>query len=721
MIPRPFALVGFSYTAALAMMVVAGVNVWVLVACAVGFAVTALFVKRLSGRADYAVCAVSVLAACISFVCAQALVYSPALELVGEGLSVKATVTEVETSGDNTYYTLRADVIGGRETDCKLRLYLDEPVGAEIGDTLEFSGAVKPIGQNEESHRYYQSKGVYLWAYADGEVSVIPAQKHPFGYYAHIPRAFAMSALRRFIGSDEGELAVSMLTGDKSQLDVRINNAFRASGLSHTLAVSGLHMNIIVLALYNLVRHVFRRARRLSAAVCIPIALFYVVFSGFSVSAVRSCVAITVMLLAVVISRKSDSLNSLGLAALIITLANPYAVNDWSFMLSFSSTLGIVLLSPFLGKAVTAIRERIRLKVVSHLVVTLFEVLAVSLAATLFTLPVMILFVEQISLVSIPANLAVVFAVPVFMVSSVVTVLASLLPFGFAAQASAFISRLAGKYLLGVSKLLSGGLFSSVSLRSFWALIWLSATLAAVAFAVYIIRDKKKLAVFCTAFVSVTLVLTCAVTAFSDSVKVSVTAVNVGDGACFVVSKGTSAVLIGCSGDEYVVGNALSELGVTQIEAVLVPVFTEENDNCACEIGERYVSEQTVAYPGCGFEMLPEGTIITDSFSMDFHGVQINYRYSGGYDYCTLNADETSALFVFGTDTPQQIIKNPYADFLFSRAQPPLWLDTADYSAVAVSAGGNVAVNSGNVYSTFDNSGFTLSFNSRSGYEINLL
>ena len=65
MIPRPFALVGFSYTAALAMMVVAGVNVWVLVACAVGFAVTALFVKRLSGRADYAVCAVSVLAACM--------------------------------------------------------------------------------------------------------------------------------------------------------------------------------------------------------------------------------------------------------------------------------------------------------------------------------------------------------------------------------------------------------------------------------------------------------------------------------------------------------------------------------------------------------------------------------------------------------------------------------------------------------------------------------
>lgn len=721
MIPRPFALVGLSYTAALAMLIIAGVNVWVLVVCAVGFAATALFVKQLNGRADYAVCAVSVLAACISFAGTQSLVYLPALGFAGDDLSVEATVTEIESAESGIYYTLRADKIGGNETDCKLRLYLEAPIGAVIGDAVEFVGDIKPIGSDEEAHRYYQSKGLYLWADADGVVSFTPAQRHPFGYYADIPRAYAVSALRQFVGSDEGELAVSMLTGEKSQLDVRINNAFKASGLSHTLAVSGLHMNIIVLALYSLVRRIFKRARRLSALVCIPIALFYVVFSGFSVSAVRSCVTIIVMLIAAVISRRSDSLNSLGLAALIITLANPYAVNDWSFMLSFSSTLGIVLLSDYYGKAVALIRGRVRIKVFSSLAVTLFEVFAISLTVTVFTLPVMILFVNRVSLVSVPANLAVVFAVPVFMVSSVLTVLAELLPFDFLAQASAFVSRMAGRYLLGVSKLMSGSLFSSVSVGSFLFVMWLSLSLAVVALAVYILCDKKRLAIFCAVYVGVTLPLLCAVYAVYDWGKVSVTAVDVEDGACFIVSKGTSAVLLGCSGDEYVVANALSELGITQVEAVLIPAFTDTNDNCVREIGERYATEQTVAYPGCTISQLPEGTLVTDSFSLDFHGVQINYYFSAGYDYCTLNTKTASALFLFGTDTPQYVIENPRANFLFSRVQPPLWLNTADYDAVVVSAGGNVAVDGDEVYSTFDNSDFTLSFNSRRRYRINQL
>ncbi len=721
MIPRPFALVGLSYTFALIMLIIAGVNVWVLVACAVGFALTALFVKQLNGRADYAVCAISVLAACIGFACTQALVYSPALSLAGDDLSVDATVTEIQSVDNGMFYTLRADKIGGRETDCKLRLYLEAPIGAVIGDTVEFIGDVKPIGSNEESHKYYQSKGIYLRADADSVVSCTPAQRHPLGYYADIPRAYAVSALRQFIGSDEGELAVSMLTGDKSQLDVRINNSFKVSGLSHTLAVSGLHMNIIVLALYNFVRRVFKKARRLSASVCIPVALFYVVFSGFSVSAVRSCVAITVMLLATVISRRSDSLNSLGLAALIITLANPYAVSDWSFMLSFSSTLGIVLLSEYYGKAVAVIRERVKLRVLSSLAVTLFEAFAIALTATLFTLPVMILFVNQVSIVSVPANLAVVLVVPVFMVSSVLTVLAGLLPFDFLAQASAFVSRVSGRYLLGVSKLMSGSLFSSVSISSFLFVIWLGLSLAVVAFAVYILRDKKRLALFCAVYIGVTLPLLGAVYAAIDWGRVSVTAVDVEDGACFIVSKGTSAVLIGCSGDEYVVGNALSELGITRLEAVLIPASTEVNDNCACEIGERYATEQTVAYPGCGIKRLPEGTLLTDSFSLDFHGVQINYYFIGGYDYCTLNTKTASALFLFGTDTPRQIIKNPRTNFLFSRAQPPMWLNTADYDAVVISSGGNVAVNSDDAYSTFDNSDFTLSFNSWRRYRINQL
>ncbi len=719
MIARPFAFVGLSYVFALVMLGVVGMNVWVLAACAAGCAAAALFLKRLYGRAVYAVCGVSIIAACISFSYAETLVYAPAFDFIGEDLSVTATVTEIEFSRDNTYYILRADEIGGREADCKMRLWLKEPVGAAVGDTVSFVGDIKKIGQTEESHSYYKSNGIFLNVRADGYVSLIKADKHPLGYYAHVARSYAGDALRRFVGGDGGDLAVSMLTGDKSRLDITVNNAFKACGLSHTLAVSGLHMNVIVLALYKLVRLLFKKARRVSALLCIPVALFYVVFSGFSVSAVRACVMITVMLSGVVISRRNDPLNSLGLAALIITLFNPYAVSDWSFMLSFSSTLGIVLFSPVLSSVDKRIKQKIKNKAVSSLVVGVSDALAVSVVATACTMPVMILFVGRISLVFAPANLAVFFAVPVFMVSAVCTVLISLLPFDLPAQAVAFVCRAVGHYLLKVADTLSGALFSSVRVDSFVLTVWLAVILAVSAFAVFLIRDRKRLAVFGTVLVSASLTVTCLVSAFADFGKVNVTAVNVLDGACFIVSKGTSAVMVGCSGDEYVVSNVLDELGVSRLEAVIIPVCTKENDNCADTLSKMYVTDKSVAYMGCDFENLPDGIIRTDNFSYDFHGIRINYYYDSGYDYCTLTTDTKSALFVFGANTPQSLIKDTKADYLFTRAQPPVWINMADYDAVVVSSGGNTFVNSDTVYSTFDNSHFTLSFGKGREYKIN--
>lgn len=719
MIARPFAVIGLSYVFALVMLGIVGLNVWVLVVCAFGCAAISLFVRRMQGRAVYAVCSLSVIAACISFNCTQAFVYSPALSFAGENLSVRATVIGTELSRDNFYYTLRAEEIGGREADCKIRLWLDEAIGAETGDTVSFVGNIEKIGQNEESHAYYKSNGIYLRANADGDVSVAAAKRHPPGYYADAARSYAGNSLRRLVGQESGDLAVSMLTGDKSGLDAAVNNSFKACGLSHTLAVSGLHMNVIVLALYKLVRRGFPRARRLSALVCIPVALFYVVFSGFSVSAVRACVMISVMLLAVAISRQNDSLNSLGLAAIIITLFNPYAVSDWSFMLSFSSTLGIVIFAPQLASVGKAIRSRIKNKAFSSVAVGLTEAFAVSFIATACTMPVMILFVGRISLVFAPANLVVFFAVPVLLFSAVLTVLLSLLPFGFAAQAAAFVCRLAGRYILFCADKLSGATFSSVGVSSFESALWLAVVFAVLGFAVFIIRNKKRLVVFGVSFVSFSLLVTCGVSALTQVGKVNVTAVNVLDGACFIVSKGTSAMLVGCSGDEYVVSNVLNELGVIRLEAVIIPAFTKSNDYCAAEISELYKTDKTVAFKDCSFDNLPEGTLKTNSFCCDFQGMRLEYCSDGRNDCCTLETSRGDALFVFGTDTPQTLVKDKEADFLFSRAQPPTWLDTGDYAAVVVSAGGNTAVNSTNVYLTYDNKTFTLSFGSRREYEIN--
>ena len=456
MISRPFALVGFSFVFTLLALGLVPDVVTVFVVCAVALIVVAVFIKRLSGRAEYAVCGICVLAACISFNFAETVLYAPALSFVGNNLEVRATVTDIDSANANTYYTLRTSRIGDTETEQILRLRQKNPLEISVGDDIELTGDISKIGRSEETHNYYKSKGIFLSCESDDITQLIPSDKKSADYYLYQLRQSAGKNLLKFVGKEVGGLAVGMLTGDKVHLSPRVNNSFRACGLSHTLAVSGLHMNIIVMALYTLVSRLLPRFKRIAAAICIPIALFYCAFSGFSVSAVRACVMIVVIMAAKVISRRDDSLNSLGLAALLISAFSPFAVLDWSFMLSFSSTLGIVVCAPFIRKLSLAIRSRIKVRKLAGLIVSIYETAAVTCVATAFTLPVMVMFVGQVSLVFLPANLATFFAVPAFMVSSALTAVLGFLPFAFPAEASAFVCRWLGKYLLKTVELLSG-------------------------------------------------------------------------------------------------------------------------------------------------------------------------------------------------------------------------------------------------------------------------
>jgi hypothetical protein len=236
---------------------------------------------------------------------------------------------------------------------------------------------------------------------------------------------------------------------------------------------------------------------------------------------------------------------------------------------------------------------------------------------------------------------------------------------------------------------------------------------------VYLIRNRKKAFVFCTGFVCASLALTCTVSAVENKGTVSVTAVNVKDNACYIVSHGTSAVIIGCACDEYVLGNMLSELGVIRIELALVTSSTDERDLSLDEIAQRFKVERVVVPCGYSVANLPAGYEKLDDFSFDFYGSRITYKTLNGYDICRLDSESGSVLFTFGINTPPEISADTAADFLFTMAQPPKWIDTADYKAVIISAGGNTYIESRNSYSTNDYGNITLAFNAWGKYKIN--
>lgn len=715
MISRPFALAGFSFVFGLLVLNYAGGATAVLLAAATGCLLIVLCAKSLPERATYIVAALGVVAACVSFEGKERFEYQSALNLEANSIKIKAVVTDIRTDTNGTYYTLDSVLIGSAQAEYKLRMLSHEKIN--IGDEIEFFGDVSSIGQNDEAHSYYKSKGIYLYCKADSAVKTVAVGKSPFAAAVFRVKTYISSSLESLVGGEEGKLAVSMLTGDKGTMSGTVSNSFKACGLSHTLAVSGLHMNIIVLALYRFLRAVSKSTKRVSALLCIPIAVGYAALSGFSVSALRACIMVSVMLSGKLISRKGDSLNSLGLAALIITLPNPYAVADWSFMLSFSATLGIVLFLPYIESVDLHICKRVKHKFLSAVFTSLSDAAVVSCVATLFTLPVMILFVGTFSLVFLPANLMSFFAVPVLMISAVVTVLMSLLPFGFFARVAAFVCRTVCRYMLWLVRFLADNEFATVKVDSSVMKLWLAAVLIAVALILFFVADRKRAYIFSAVLTACSLAVTSCAFAAVNMGSIKVTAVYAKDAACFIVSHGTSAVLIGCDGAEYVVSNVFDKLGVTDVELAVVHKRADKNNLCIDGLYDNFSHGQTVAAKDCNINKLPADTVKTDSFAYDFHGSEIRYECVDGYDRCVLESKWGSVLFVFGYDTPQFDVGR--TDFLFTLAEPPVWINTEEYKAVIVSAGGNTAVNSDNVYSTYENSNLTLDFNRWEKYKIN--
>ncbi|HYH99270.1 DNA internalization-related competence protein ComEC/Rec2 [Hyalangium sp.] len=160
---------------------------------------------------------------------------------------------------------------------------------------------------------------------------------------------------------DAAALFLTLAAGQRAALDDSLEEAFSRSGLAHVLSVSGLHVAALALMTLALLRRVLVRggsrfrgieARRVAAPASVPFVWAYVVFTGNQPPAVRSAVMATAVLLGLALWRRSDGLNSLATAALVLVIWAPSSVVDLSLQLSFLAVLSLLLLTPVLRAAV---------------------------------------------------------------------------------------------------------------------------------------------------------------------------------------------------------------------------------------------------------------------------------------------------------------------------------------------------------------------------------
>lgn len=224
-----------------------------------------------------------------------------------------------------------------------LRLTADNPAGLKNARILvhsmpgveESAGDVVEYKVKLRSDPGIWSKGYAFEAFAPERSIVKPAfQDSP-------PlRQTMASRFQRLLPKGEGALLSGVLLGRTERIPQRVRDDFSKAGISHYLALSGLHLSVI-LALFGILlrRGLFSRNQRVLLE--IALALAFAAFTGFTPSMSRSVSMLVLCRAALLLGRDADSLNSLGFSIILILLINPYAVFSVSLQLSYFATMGI--------------------------------------------------------------------------------------------------------------------------------------------------------------------------------------------------------------------------------------------------------------------------------------------------------------------------------------------------------------------------------------------
>ena len=345
-------------------------------------------------------------------------------ELIVEGIPA---VRDRHTSAEASVAAWRDPTDGTwRPAGDRVALYADSLTTLYPGERLRCRGTIRPFRGGAESYRRLMTRRGFagtMWVSEQTILERLPARREAL----HLHAAERMSRLN--IPGDAGAVCRAMTAGDRSGVTPELRTAYSRSGLSHLLAVSGLHTGI-VFALVNLLLWwlpLLRRGhllRNLLAAACIWI---YVAAAGFPPSAVRAAVMFTMLQSALASGSEYSGLNALAAAAFGMLLWNPAWLGDISFQLSFAAVAAILAWGVPLCRRLRTRRRTLDL---------ITGALVISFAATLATAPLVSHTFGIVPLAGLVVNPA---AILLGSVVVLVGALWMLLPIGWAAPVFEFI------------------------------------------------------------------------------------------------------------------------------------------------------------------------------------------------------------------------------------------------------------------------------------------
>ncbi len=222
-------------------------------------------------------------------------------------------------------------------------------MGQRIEVLGEFSLQKEPTNPGEfNSYIYYRAKGIYGSLFCK-QVKRVYGVYNPIWELARRIRVNLEKIYEKLFSEEEMGVVAAMLLGEKSELSEEIKILYQENGISHILAISGLHISFFG-------RNLYRQLRKChlsffsSAFFSASFLLFYGCIVGSSHSAFRAIVMLFMTFLADIIGRSYDLVSTVYFTAILILIREPFCLFDSGFLLSFGAVFGIGLISPILQK-----------------------------------------------------------------------------------------------------------------------------------------------------------------------------------------------------------------------------------------------------------------------------------------------------------------------------------------------------------------------------------
>ena len=296
-------------------------------------------------------------------------------------------------------YEIRLFTLDETETELLLLLTIPQAEELSLGDLVRFEGEMLEL---TDSYEFYQkADGIFLASETES-VQVVGVAKTGGRVFFETVRSAIRRNFEKYLKKETFGMANALMTGNRGALDGATSLAYTRLGISHLLAVSGLHLSIIVGGLDFLLKRVLI-PKKIRSFVLIGSAFFFAGVCGFTASVVRAAIMLTLFYVSDMVGERHDSTTALFFAIFAIVLFRPNAVYDVGMWLSFLATLGILSVLPVFS--VFSVSHKSKFYILGRIGFYFISILGMSLAATFFTLPIVCLAFGGISLISPIANL----------------------------------------------------------------------------------------------------------------------------------------------------------------------------------------------------------------------------------------------------------------------------------------------------------------------------